>query len=183
MTMNENVTKVYAELIEIRNGLAHASNQEMIAGCMKRLDDSMVYLQSEPEYTFWATSLREAVERFNSGDGVVDMEYIINYAEKLAELIEVKSEQEEAGNTYSHIREDAKVACENIANTVQMGFQTVRERVKADGPKYAAGAANKIRAFGQVIENGLRNWVNADDSEQDEQEEPAAEEKAEDEEE
>lgn len=171
--MNENVTKVYAELIEIRNGLANAENQEMIAGYMKRLDDSMVYLQSENEYTYWATSLRKAVERFNSGDGVVDMEYIINYADKLAELIEVKYEQEEAGNVYSQ----AKAACENIANTVQVGFQAVRERVKADGPKYAADAANRIRGFGQAIEKSLRNWGNEDDSAQ---EDPAAEENAED---
>lgn len=142
----------------------HAENAGAIKGYMKRLEDCAVYLQTEDEYAMWAATLEDAVKRFNSGDSVITQEYIIKYADKLAELIEVKTEPEDTGSTYSQIRDEAKAVCGDIASTVQLGYQTARDRIKSEGPTYAAGAAKALRGFGQKIENGLRNWVKEDDA-------------------
>lgn len=163
--MNENLCKCYAELVEIRNGLRTAENDGAIKGYMKRLEDCTVYLQTEDEYAPWAATLENAVQRYNSGDSVITMEYIIKYADKLAELIEVTTEPEETGKTFAQIRDEAKATGEKIASTVQLGYQTARDRIKSEGPIYAAGAASVLRGFGKKIEDGLRNWAKDDEAE------------------
>lgn len=163
--MNENVIKAYNELVEIRNGLRHAENQASIEGYMKRLDDCMVYLQTEDEYAGWAVSLREAVHRYNSKDQVITMDYIIVYAEKLAELIEVTSEPEPVETPFENMREEAKAVCEDIASTVQMGYQVTKEAIKSEGPQYVARARESFLGVTDKIKNGVRTWLSEDDGE------------------
>lgn len=161
--MNENVAKVYEELAEIRNGLKNAENQATIEGYLKRLDDAMVYLQTEEEYSYWAIALRHDIAYYQSGNSCITLDYFIKYISKMGELMEVNSEQADAGDKFDAMCESAREICENIASTVQTGYEAARDKVKEEAPWYAAEAASTIREFGQKIGKSLRGWLAEDE--------------------
>lgn len=161
--MNENVKKAYNELVEVSNGLRISEETAAaIEGYMRRLDDCLVHLMTEEQYSHFASTLRTRIQDFN--EGKVDKAYIVQYADKLAELIEVTSASEDAGNSpYSNLREEAKAVCENITSAVQAGYQVTKETIKSEGPKYAAEAVSTIKGVGKRLGGSIRKWLEEDD--------------------
>lgn len=162
--MKENIKKAYEELVEIRNGLKHAENQCTIEGYMKRLEDCLLYLQTEEDYVHFASTLRSYAINFGNGKG--DLDYIVEYVSKLVELIEVKSENESPSEA-KIIREEAKAACEKIGDAVQQGVKNARETIKTEGPRYASEAIKSVRDVSKRFGEGIKKILKEDESAED----------------
>lgn len=160
--MNENVKKVYAELIDIQNTLKHsdAMGNLPILECLDRLSTCVTPLLEEEQYAYFAASLQNHVKAYDAKK--VELDFIKEYLSKLIELIEVTNKpakSEEAKAMY----QEAKAVCGDIASTVQMGFNTTKEVIKAEGPRYAAEAVNSLRGMGKKIGEGFKKWLEEDD--------------------
>lgn len=165
--MNEKVKKAYEELNDIRNILIYSDEmeEESISEWMNRLSDCVTPLLGEEQYAFFAGSLQWHVQSYHAKK--VEKGFILEYASKLAELIEANNKSaysEEAKEMY----EEAKSVCEDIASTVQMGFNATKEVIKAEGPKYVTEAKNTLKGLGKKF----KKWLDEDD----EKEEDAADE-------
>lgn len=160
--MNENVKKVYAELIYIQNNLSNPDSMSTppISESLERLSSCVTLLLGEEQYAFYAAYLQKYVKDYDAER--VELDFIKEYLSKLIELIEVTNKpakSEEAKAMY----QEAKAVCGDIASTVQMGFNTTKEVIKAEGPRYAAEAVNSLRGMGKKIGDGFKKWLEEDD--------------------
>lgn len=159
--MKENVKKVYAELIDIQNTLKHseAMGNLPILECVDRMSACVTPLLEDEQYAFFAASLQRYAKDYD--DKKVELDFIKEYLSKLIELIELTNKpakSEEAKAMY----QDAKAVCGDIASTVQMGFNTTKEVIKAEGPRYAAEAVSSLRGMGKKLSDGFKKWLEDD---------------------
>lgn len=160
--MNENIKKVYVELIDIENTLMHseAMGNLPILECVDRMSACVTPLLDEEQYAFFAASLQQYAKDYDAMK--IELDFIKKYLSKLIELIEVTNKldrSEEAKAMY----EGAKAVCGDIASTVQTGFHAAKETVKAEGPRYAAEAVSTLRGMGRKIGDGFKRWLEEDE--------------------
>lgn len=160
--MNEKVKKAYEELNDIRTILIYSDEieEESISEWMDLLSNCVTPLLGEKQYAFFAGSLQRHVQSYHAKK--VEKGFILEYVSKLIELIEANNKpvySEEAKEIY----EDAKSVCKDIASTVQVGFNTTKEVIKVEGPKYVAEAKNTLKGLGKKF----KKWLDEDDEEDD----------------
>lgn len=137
---NENVKKIYEELVTVTEELRNANlagDQDGIRRAEHKMLDILPILHHEKEYEGWAESLLEAIK--GNMKGKYDAHYVIRYAELLCELIGINLKQDKA-DKIDDIKENAKATCANIINNVQARAKTAQAVIKEEAPKYTAMA-------------------------------------------
>lgn len=167
--MNENVEKAYEQMIEARNILACAeeTDEKTIEKGMGQLFTGTVFLRRDEKYALLAMFLQEQI--FSYFKKRVDKNFVLEYTSRLIEMIENENKpaySEEIKQMY----EDARTAFEEVTSMVQAGLNATKEKVKQEGPKYAAEAEKKAKRAARKLVDGINKWLNEDESQEEETE-------------